>query len=402
MQTANEKLRDALIKRQSYLQLLAKRYRLDVLDELDSTIPAVKAMIAEQLPNIKGSLNTAKSAGRFAAIGKQYEKIRQPAYSAAETAYMETMAKLANDEAEFIAGSLKQSVPFDISTAAVTGTAISNITAFGAFQGKTIAQWFNGVSSSDFSRFEGVVRAGVNRGLTIDNMITYAIGTYSKRTGKYSGDIQVSRNAAETAVRTITNGVTNDAREEFYKANADIISYEIYQAVLDGRTSLICAGLDGEKFKVGEGPIPPAHDNCRSIRIPVIDGIGLLGERPSVGGVNFRKDARETYINNRAKKGDDYKTATGKWNNLSNSSKNGYINKARRAYAGNVIGTEAPGTSYGTWLKKQSVDLQNDVLGATNAQKFRAGEMTLDKFTDKFGKPLTLDELRSKYPEIYR
>lgn len=44
---------------------------------------------------------------------------------------------------------------------------------------------------------------------------------------------------------------------------------EIYTAILDLKTSLVCAGLHTNRYDLGVGPIPPVHPHCRSQRLPV-------------------------------------------------------------------------------------------------------------------------------------
>lgn len=55
---------------------------------------------------------------------------------------------------------------------------------------------------------------------------------------------------------------------------------------------------------------------------------------------------------------------------------------------------EAP--SYADWLKRQPVEVQNEVLGVRKAQLFRSGKLTLDRFVDSKGKVLTLEELKKR------
>jgi len=401
MATANEKFTEAMIKRRSYIQLLVRKIQIDMLAGLDSTHREIKGMLHDEIPKLSTGLNTKTASGRFASIGKQYKFIRKPVYEKAELEYTKAMAKFAEDEAKFVESALQRSIPFDVALAQASEVGIKNLTAFAGYDGKTISQWFTNVSVPDYSRIEGTVRTAISQGLNIDQTINQVIGTKYARTGKYTGAVQTSRTATEALVRTVTNGVANGANQEFAKANSDIISHEVYTAVLDGRTSQICASLDGKVFKVGEGAMPPLHPNCRSMRIAVIDGAETVGTRPTVGGKNFREQGKKDYVNRRKAKGDTEKEAQGKWNNLSNSSKNGYVNRARREFGEDVIGTAPANTTYNQFLKKQSVEFQNDVLGVTNAKKYRAGEMTLDKFTDKLGKPLNLTELRAKYPEVY-
>lgn len=55
---------------------------------------------------------------------------------------------------------------------------------------------------------------------------------------------------------------------------------------------------------------------------------------------------------------------------------------------------EAP--SYNEWLKRQSVEVQDDILGKTKAQLWREGGITLDRFTDNKGRVLTIEQLRKR------
>jgi hypothetical protein len=52
------------------------------------------------------------------------------------------------------------------------------------------------------------------------------------------------------------------------------LSYYQWASILDSRTSEVCRTRDGNIYVVGEGPLPPAHPNCRSRTFP------LYGEQP--------------------------------------------------------------------------------------------------------------------------
>jgi len=56
----------------------------------------------------------------------------------------------------------------------------------------------------------------------------------------------------------------------------------------------------------------------------------------------------------------------------------------------------APRRTYAEWLKDQPDEVQDDILGPTKAALFRAGKLTLDRFIDRSGKVLTLDQLRKR------
>ena len=83
----------------------------------------------------------------------------------------------------------------------------------------------------------------------------------------------MGRMAANRLLSTETNYIANQATAEAYE-DAGITHY-IYTAVLDGRTSTKCQGLDGQKFALVDKEVgvnyPPAHPWCRSFPSPYID-----------------------------------------------------------------------------------------------------------------------------------
>lgn len=154
-----------------------------------------------------------------------------------------------------------------------------------------------------------------------------------------------------TVVKTITNHTANVARVEVLKSNQDLVDGYRWISTLDSSTTLVCAGRDQKTWQTGAGPVPPAHYNCRSTIIPAVKQefqkpIKSDGERPALGA-----DGVED-INNR--------------------------------------------TSYGTWLKRQPSEFQDEALGPERAQLFRSGKVKMDEFTDPTGRVLTLRELESK------
>jgi SPP1 gp7 family putative phage head morphogenesis protein len=77
-----------------------------------------------------------------------------------------------------------------------------------------------------------------------------------------------ARVSIERWARTKTTEVFNRGRLEFFNSSGVIAGYE-YSAILDGRTTVICAGLHGKKFRAGTEPTPPMHWNCRSVLLPI-------------------------------------------------------------------------------------------------------------------------------------
>lgn len=75
-------------------------------------------------------------------------------------------------------------------------------------------------------------------------------------------------NSVERYSRTKFTEIMNRARVDEFEKSKVIAAYQ-YSAILDGRTSEICAGLHGKVFEKGKQPVPPLHFNCRSTLIPI-------------------------------------------------------------------------------------------------------------------------------------
>jgi len=57
--------------------------------------------------------------------------------------------------------------------------------------------------------------------------------------------------------------------------------------------------------------------------------------------------------------------------------------------------------TYNGWLKAQSAATQDDVLGKTKGRLFRKGDLTVDKFVNRSGQELTLEQLKAKDAEAW-
>ena len=100
--------------------------------------------------------------------------------------------------------------------------------------------------------------AAVKDGKSISSVIETIAG---------AGAAQASA-AVERYARTKFTEVMNKGRLAFFQSTGVVGAYQ-YSAVLDDRTSDICAGLHGKIFKAGSEPVPPMHFNCRSVLVPL-------------------------------------------------------------------------------------------------------------------------------------
>jgi SPP1 gp7 family putative phage head morphogenesis protein len=186
--------------------------------------------------------------------------------------------------------------------------------------------------------------------------------------GGTDGTREITRRGAQTLSQTAMSAISNASRQEFYKKNR-AIRREQYVATLDSRTTPVCQALDGDVFPKGEGPIPPLHLNCRSIRVPVIDG-RKLGKRPAVAAT--QKQLK------------------------------GLRGPARTRAIDKLVGTVPSDTTYQRWLGGQTAGFQDEVLGPARGRLFRSGELDLKQFVDNSGDRLTLRQLYDRDPGAFQ
>jgi hypothetical protein len=136
-----------------------------------------------------------------------------------------------------------------------------------------------------------------------------------------------------------------------YVNNSALLEGYEWVATLDGSTTLVCAGRDGNIYPIGTGaPTPPAHWGCRSTTVPVVKeqfdaGRDVSGTRPAKGSSGAK----------------------------------------------NVSGK----TTYSDWLHRQKAGFQDEVLGPGRGKLFREHDLPVSTFTDASGIQYSLEELQA-------
>lgn len=206
------------------------------------------------------------------------------------------------------------------------------------------------ISNGAIARMNAAVIQGYDMGDTVPMMLRKLLGT--GRLLNKDGLQEVTRRQSYTVLRTATQHVANTARELTWTQNDDLVKGVIWVSTLDSRTTIQCQALDGQRFKLGEGPRPPVHPNCRSTTAPWMDqAFDFLDE------------------------------------GATRSSMQGYVDQSQ---------------SYYDWLDGQSEGFQDEVLGPTRGKLFRDGGLTNEDFAklqlDRNWEPMTLDEMRKVEP----
>ena len=167
---------------------------------------------------------------------------------------------------------------------------------------------------------------------------------------------------------------------------------ERYTAILDGRTTARCRALDGKLYTIGEGPHPPLHFRCRSMRIPIFSDRELpVRPMTSITTKQMLREFTEAEgipaVTRRADLPHGYKKAFDTY-------------AARRLRE--MIGPAPADLDYEAFLRRQTVSFQDAVLGKTKARLFRTGKLSLAKFVSRDGSEMTLAELAAAHADVFQ
>lgn len=211
--------------------------------------------------------------------------------------------------------------------------------------------WAN-VSGSERARLSGVIREGLAAGHS-ESEIALAI-----RKGNV---FNISRNQSHGLVTTALTSISSQADHEVYKANEKALVGYQFIAVLDSRTTPICAHNDGKVFRIGDvAHLPPLHWYCRSTTIPVVKKYDDLASLEGVAQI------RKTNLEK--------------------------LTPKEKAYYDGIGPLKE---SYDEWLRRQSQAVQLRHIGDLDKLKlFQSNQLTLDKFTNDSGRSISIGQLK--------
>ncbi len=211
------------------------------------------------------------------------------------------------------------------------------------------------IAESARQKVEYAIRDGINSGKTNQEIVQRIRGT--KRLNYEDGILNGTKTDIERTVRTVRSHVANQA----YLNSFNQIGFEYvrFVSVLDGRTSKLCASLDGSVWEINDPAkrVPPLHPNCRSILVPVEKDGQLVGERPFVMDERRVKD----------------------------------IPKEERSQ---LIGQLDANTTFKEFFKKTDDFFQREWLGPKRFKLYKDGKFDFEKFFDPEGRFYSLDDLR--------
>lgn len=389
--TANEDYFDRLVSHQLGIERLKTGIANNLLELLAASDLNLKELIAGRIALIeqRGPSFSANSTRRLDALLKDVQALRRKLYGEIETSLDLQRVDFGEYEAEFNANIVAQVVPIEgYALALPSRDQIVAAAQANPIRGQFLNEWFQDTADAELRGLNRILKVGFFEGRSNDDIVRDIFGS-----ANVPGDIRKSRANVRTITRTAMQSMALSARDELFNANQDIISSVRYTATLDGRTSAICSARDGREFVLNQPrPEIPAHPNCRSTYVPVLDGVAIVGNRPTVRDtrtrqtreINFRSDAR-------ARAGDS------RWLSINESERRGLITRERTRWANDAIGTTPAETTYAQWFQRQPRTFQRQTLGPTKFDLYNQGGLDLRAFVNETsGRPWTLDQLRQR------
>lgn len=317
--------------------------------QLKEVLPFLERVRKATIKRLRKAELTGFSKARMAGLLKELDDDLEAIYSAMSKKISRNMKEFANEEAGFSTRMFTRGTKADFvkPTNVAIQAAIFAEPIVLASEEMTIEESLRQFSKKKRRELANVIRDGTVAGRTNEEII----GDINFITNK------IQRNHSEAIVRTVTNHISTTARTLVIQNNEDILKGYEWVSTLDGNTTSICQSLDGTIYPVDGSVKPPIHWGCRSTIIPLVkDEFSVRdkvsSERPAVGS-----------------KGAE--TVDGR-------------------------------TTYNSWLKRQSAEFQDEVLGKDKGKLFREGGLPVTSFVDKNFKPLTLEQLKRTEPAAFK
>lgn len=380
--SAQEAWFDAILRHQITLLRFSRGLARRVNALLDATEGDLRRLIRDRVAKLPSGQQTPASLDRLNVLLGEVEAIRSAAHAEAGVLLSTEMRRLAVAEPGFLDGIFKTVIPVRVTTTLPDARRLRAIVTYQPFAGDTMKGWLDNLRRTDVRRIEQQIRIGLVQGEDAGQIARRVVG--ATRTGGRGGVTALTRRDAETIVLTTANGVANTSAQEWFRENAEFFDEELFVATLDSRTTPVCRATDGERFPIGEGRIPPLHPRCRSRRVPILDE-EALGKRPY-------KAVTERQLLREFAKREGLDRAPRQRKGLPYGTKGRFDDFARRRTR-ELIGRTPAKTTYEQWLRRQSKQYQEDVLGKAKAQLFRRGDLSLDKFIDRSGAERTLSQI---------
>ena len=238
---------------------------------------------------------------------------------------------------------------FPTTIATPTAARLASLTKDVLIDGAQSSAWWSKQAEDTAFKFAAQVQQGVLNGETNERIVQRVVGKQGE-----PGIMNVARRNARALVHSSIMNAANQARLATFRKNAGLLDGVRWLSTLDSHVCPQCAALDGQTWDLEGQPlgdttvefmVPPAHFSCRCLASPLPKSLADLGIQLPEG--------------------------------------------SRASSQGPVPAS----TTFSDFLKRQSPEFVDKVLGKARAEMFLAGRLTLKDLISGTGRELTLDQL---------
>ncbi|MCJ8207725.1 hypothetical protein [Pseudomonas sp. RGM2987] len=329
-----------------------------LLNRSDADLSAALSAALERLPPESFTVE------RLELLLDQVRLINSQAYASVAEALQADLKELAGYEVGWQQTLFEKAIPEPVLVrfpiASISGEQAYAAAMSRPFQGRLLRNWATEIAADRMVKVRNAIRTGYLEGKTTDQIIRSIRGT--RATGYADGFLERPRKDLVAVVRTAVGHTAATARDEFIKANEEIVKADRWVSTLDNKTSPMCRIRDQLQYTaVTHKPI--GH------KIPWLQGPGKIHWCCRSTSAPVTKSWKELGMN---------------------------IDEMTPAQRASMDGQVPAGTTYSEWLNRQSEARKIEVLGPTRAQLLKDGKLDLDDFYSPTGEWLTLDQMRAR------
>ncbi|MYN42728.1 hypothetical protein GTP55_25625 [Duganella sp. FT109W] len=324
--------------------VLAKMIRILNLSDAD-----LMAQLNEALADVDADSFKVQRLDKLLASVRE---VNTQAYAALYGGMTDELQAYVEYEGQFQYDLYRSVVPATFSIASVVPEQVYAAAMAQPMQGRLLKEWASNLGANRLQRIKDTIAVGYTQGKTTADIVREIRGT--KALNYADGLLDTSRRQVDAVVRTALSHTAQITRTRFVKENEDILGDEMWVSTLDGKTSPECRARDHLLYtKVDHKPV--GHS------VPWRSGPGRLHWCCRSTSIALLKGQKSLY--------------------------------GSRAAAGGPVDANL---SYADWLKQQSPEVQDQVLGKTRGDKYRAGGKDETMFTNDKGRMLTLKQMAER------
>jgi SPP1 gp7 family putative phage head morphogenesis protein len=374
-----DNLRDTFVARSFDLEKVKTASAKNIGKILEDLMREIERELRDADPT--GVTRTAYQQERLNKLFNMADKTIKSQYKGIYGIMTDELATLAEIEGLFATKAINAVLKVDVLDYVVSREVLEKLATDTLIEGAPSAEWWSKQAVSLQDEFKRVMRVGVAKGETLQQMSARVMGTQKPSLLGVRGRIpgvtdeviegltyepgllKKARRNAQALVRTSYQTIMSEARQDAYRANDDVIKGTELCAVLDQRTTLICRGYDGKTWDLNGKPIPPntlpqrippLHWGCRSVLVPIMKD---LEEILGVPGMSAMPTSTRSSIDGQ-------------------------------------ISTDV---TFDEWMRSRSAKEQVKVLGKSRQQLWADGKLTLaDMLNPQTGQVMSLEALREK------